>query len=315
MCVELRQATRCMPSLTVIGAMKCGTTNLMLFLSMHPNLRTSEGWGGWPRESRFFSQATDSREAVGLWRDYLALYPPYRRGQLTFDKSPNYVVNPVVPTVLRRIAPSMKLVATVRNPTKRAYSHFQHDCRNRRIVRERGRVRRESDPDAEARLLDYPCSAHDFHNMVTHDLREGLRDRCEWAYKEGRGDSGAIPRGFYACQLRRWLDAFPRNQLLVLVFETFVANRQATLEAVAEIESFVGLEHYDYDHNLKVAVVERLYAALPSRRSAYEPMLPETAGILDEVYCVPNQNLIELLPDLKSQRVPWPCLSQEQPSS
>ena len=54
------------------------------------------------------------------------------------------------------------------------------------------------------------------------------------------------PRGFYACQLRRWLALFPREQLKALVFEEFVASRADTLRAVADVETFLNVHHFDY---------------------------------------------------------------------
>lgn len=315
-CVELafrigsreRLSTRCMPSLAVIGAMKCGTTNLMLYLSLHPRLRTTENVLGWPVEMRFFSRATDADSAALSWRDYLSKYPERISKQLTFDKSPNYVVNPLVPLVLRRIAPSIKLVATVRDPTRRAYSHFQHDCRNGRVIKGADGVVRKR--RSSRHPLRYPCDALDFDNMIRHDVLQPSSP-CDWSYNDGRGDAGILPRGFYACQLERWLSLFPKRQLLVLIFERFVASRQATLRAVAQIESYLGLDSFDYETSFKVALVEKLYAAMPSRQAAYQPMLPETKQILDDVYCEPNRNLLRLFPDLaKPEPPPWSCLGR-----
>lgn len=300
-------STRCIPSLAVIGAMKSGTTNLMIYLSMHPRLRTSENAAGWPVESRFFSRAIDVEAALERWREYVSLYPDAATGQIMFDKSPNYVVNPLVPVVLRRLAPSIKLVATVRDPTRRAYSHFQHDCRNGRVSKADGVVRRSPAPAAPLR---YPCSPDDFESLVRHDvaLRRNV-SVCEWSYNAGRGDAGIVARGFYACQLERWLRLFPPSQLLVLVFERFVQSRQATLDAVHAVEVHLGLEAFDYDASLRVALVERLYAATPSRLGAYAPMRDHTRRFLDDLYCRPNQRLVALLPDLGRSPPPWPCLA------
>lgn len=315
-CVELafrigsreRLSTRCMPSLAVIGAMKCGTTNLMLYLSLHPRLRTTENALGWPVEMRFFSRATDADRAALSWRDYVSKFPERIEKQLTFDKSPNYVVNPLVPLVLRRIAPSIKLVATVRDPTRRAYSHFQHDCRNGRVVKGADGVVRKH--PAARHPLRYPCDPLDFDNMIRHDVLQSLSP-CDWSYNKGRGDAGILPRGFYACQLERWLSFFPKRQLLVLVFERFVASRQTTLEAVAQVESLLGLDSFDYEASFKVSLVEKLYAAMPSRQAAYQPMQPGTKQILDDLYCEPNRDLIRLFPNLaKPDPPPWPCLGR-----
>ncbi|KAJ8613388.1 hypothetical protein CTAYLR_002322 [Chrysophaeum taylorii] len=323
-CIELASrrllrgvSIHCVPSLAVIGAMKCGTTNLMLYLALHPRLRTSENALGWPVESRFFSRALDEIAAADRWREYVSRYPARRANELTFDKSPNYVVNPVVPRILRRLAPSIKLVMTVRDPTRRAYSHFQHDCRNARIARRGDGVVRAV---GAKRPLSYPCEARDFDDMVRAEVSRATRVfnastpdfECRWSSNRGRGDSSVVARGFYACQLARWLDLFPREQLLVLVFEKFVASRADTLAAVSRVERFVGVEPFDYDSSLRVKLVERVYAALPSRLGAYEPMDSRTKLLLDHIYCGPNAKLADLFPDLDA---PWLCATSKNSSA
>mmetsp|Transcript_1991 Transcript_1991/g.7684 ORF Transcript_1991/g.7684 Transcript_1991/m.7684 type:complete len:445 (-) Transcript_1991:149-1483(-) len=351
--------------------MKSGTTNLMLYLWLHPRLRTTSTRLGWPVESRFFSSAdptsgtsrqNGSSRVVAdrdlllerRWRDYLALYPPVRNDDdeprvLTFDKSPNYLLKPWLPALLHRFAPSLRLVVTLRNPTARAYSHFQHDCRNGKVVKEErtGLVRRAGTrvvvPAAGVRAastsmktLSAPCAAADFDALVRADVEAarlefgggGGGDRgdgdpeppgdgappstptasfaCRWSARRGEGDAGVVARGLYACQLERWLASFPREQLLALVFETFVASRRATLDAVAAIERFVGLAPFDYDAAWRVRVAELVYARLPSRASSYRPMLARTRATLDALYCDPNRHVAALL---RRDDLPWPCVA------
>ena len=132
--------------------------------------------------------------------------------------------------------------------------------------------------------LDYPCAPEAFESLVT--ARLAARDqteedwRCAWAKGDGDGDSNVLPRGFYDCQLRAWLRAFPRRQLLALVFEEFVASRDATLKAVQSVETFLGLPPYDYA-SARVRAVERLYAAV--RRPRGRCFLRRFAG---RCFCV-----------------------------
>ena len=295
---------RCLPSLAVIGAMKSGTTNIMLYLQNHPQLRTSEDLIGWPQESRYFSAAHDPEAAGRNWRFYLRKYPPATDGVLTFDKSPNYLLNPKIPSVLASLMPSLKLLVCLRNPTSRAYSHFQHECRNGRIVQSKENVYR-CKPNRKncGERLSFPCAPEAFDALVTAQLAGAPLDRCAWARGSGSGDSNVLPRGFYDCQLAPWFDRFPRSQLLALVFEDFVSSREATLEAVARVERFAGLQPFDYGRSARVAAVERLYALMPSRGGRYAPMPPATRGALDELYCAPNRALSATL----RRPLPWPC--------
>ncbi|CAH0379810.1 unnamed protein product [Pelagomonas calceolata] len=295
---------RCLPSLAVIGAMKSGTTNIMLYLQNHPQLRTSEDMIGWPQESRYFSAAHDPEAAGRNWRFYLRKYPPATDGVLTFDKSPNYLLNPKIPSVLASLMPSLKLLVCLRNPTSRAYSHLQHECRNGRVRQAEGAVFRSKSNDESSERLSFPCAPEAFDRLVRAQLaaKKDL-DKCAWARGSGSGDSNVLPRGFYDCQLAPWFDRFPRSQLLALVFEDFVSSREATLEAVARVERFAGLEPFDYGRSARVAAVERLYALMPSRGGRYAPMLAATRAALDELYCAPNRALSATL----RRRLPWPC--------
>jgi len=301
---------RCMPSLAVIGAMKSGTTNIMLYLQNHPNLRTSEDLVGWPQESRYFSAAHDPAAAGRNWRFYLRKYPASAEGVLTFDKSPNYLLNPKIPPVLASLMPSLKLLVCLRNPTSRAYSHLQHECRNGRVRQAKDVVyrstckpgRKACGPDSVS--LSFPCAPEAFQMLVAAQLAEKSDlERCAWARGGGSGDSNVLPRGFYDCQLGPWFRNFPRSQLLALVFEDFVSSRSATLAAVAQVERFAGLDGFDYAGSRRVAAVERLYALMPSRRGSYLPMLPATRETLDSLYCAPNRALAATL----GRPLPWPC--------
>ena len=332
---------RCVPTVAVIGAMKSGTTNIMLYLQMHPQLRTSENAVGWPVESRFFSSATDPEAAAESWRAYLALYPPARTLDeadrvLTFDKSPNYLPNAIVPAVLARLAPSLKLVVMLRDPTKRAYSHLQHECRNGRLRRDKhGALYRSTcvgerahDCGPKTSRVAFPAAPGDFQALVDAELAahpapssssssssssspssDAAEDwTCAWARgKDGRGDSNVIPRGFYDCQINRWLAFYPKRQLKALIFEEFLASTQATLDAVRAVEDFVGVPNFDYAASPKVAAVQKLYAAVPSRGGNYAPMLPKTKQALDALYCDPNMALAATL----GRPLPWPCAAQE----
>ena len=292
------------------GAMKSGTTNIMLYLQNHPQLRTSEDLIGWPQESRYFSAAHDPEAAGRNWRFYLRKYPPATDGVLTFDKSPNYLLNPKIPSVLASLMPSLKLLVCLRNPTSRAYSHLQHECRNGRVRQAEGAVFRSKSNDESSERLSFPCAPEAFDRLVKAQLAaKGDMNKCEWARGSGSGDSNVLPRGFYDCQLAPWFDRFPRSQLLALVFEDFVSSREATLEAVARVERFAGLEPFDYGRSARVAAVERLYALMPSRGGRYAPMLAATRDALDELYCSPNRALSATL----RRPLPWPCGGGERP--
>jgi sulfotransferase family protein len=156
--------------------------------------------------------------------------------------------------------PDAKLIALVRNPVDRAFSHYQHEVALGRealpfeeaLAAEEGRLRGE-----EERMLGDPAYFSDAWWNHTY-----------------------LARGRYAEQLERWLAVFPAGQLLVLPSEELLAEPQ---RAHARVLDFLGAA----PHRLEA------YPRVFERR--YEPMLPETRGRLADEFTEPNERLYELL--------------------
>ena len=109
-------SVKCLPSVVIIGFEKCSTTELMLWLSYHPNLLSS--WN----EIRF--KWSHYNMTTG-WRPYLKLLPSVPGGikgvgkYYTVDKSPGYVTSVEIAKKSSQIIPSALLIAMIRNPTAR----------------------------------------------------------------------------------------------------------------------------------------------------------------------------------------------------
>ena len=142
-----------LPTLVVIGAMKCGTTSLHSYLDAHPDVGMSQ-----PKELNFFfgPDVVDADDeatwTLGNWHRgtgwYAAHFDPARavRG----ESSPGYT-SPSHPESAARMAavvPTARLVYAVRDPVRRALSQYGHHRRQGTETR----------PPAEA-LLD-PASQY-----------------------------------------------------------------------------------------------------------------------------------------------------------
>ncbi|MGH7580027.1 MAG: sulfotransferase family protein [Gemmatimonadales bacterium] len=207
---HLTGSLRGLPSALIIGAQRSGTTSLFNYLAQHPEVLPPAH-----KEVHYF----DLHYARGL-RWYRARFPfGYRlRSALTIDASPYYLTHPLVPERAARLLPDVKLVAVLRNPIERAYSHYQHEVRDRReslsfpeaIEREAERLAGEED-----RMRQDPgYYSHNHHRYsYTH-------------------------RGRYLEQLRRWTQHYPRAQLLVLQSEWMFRDPAAASSAVYD---FLGL--------------------------------------------------------------------------
>lgn len=202
---------RGLPSALIIGAQRSGSTSLFNYLAQHPDVRTPLG-----KEIHYF----DLHYARGV-RWYRGRFPfahRLRPPALTLDASPYYLAHPLAAERAHRLLPEVKLVALLRNPVERAFSHYQHEVRDGR----------ESLSFAEA--LDREAAR-------LEGEEERLRaDPRYYSYNHHR--FSYTRRGLYLEQLRRWTEWYPRAQLLVLQSEWLFRE---PAEASAAVYDFLGM--------------------------------------------------------------------------
>jgi LPS sulfotransferase NodH len=249
---ELTGPLRGLPSLLILGAQRSGSTSLFNYLVQHPDVLPPLG-----KEIHYF----DLHYQRGLnW--YRGRFPYAHRlggGTLTLDASPYYLLHPLAPERAARLVPGAKLVALLRNPVERALSHYQHEVRGgreslpfeRAIEQEAERLSGE-----EERLRSDPSYYSFNHHRYSY-----------------------VRRGRYLEQLRRWVEHFPRSQLLVLQSERLFAD---PVGATATVHEFLGvrphrLEHYKpflhgaYDRAMPAGVRTRLVEYFePHNRELYD---------------------------------------------
>jgi len=244
-------ALRPLPDFLIIGAQKAGTTALYAYLRQHPQI-TGPSW----KEVSFFDRHYAHGEA---W--YRGNFPNTLRARgLVGEASPSYLFHPLAPGRVAAMVPDAKLVALVRNPVDRAFSHYQH----------------------EVALDREPLSFEDALEAEDERLRgEEERMRADPAYfSRAWWDYTYRARGRYAEQLERWLAVFPREQLLIVPNEDLDAEPAQTHALVLE---FLGALPHRLDS----------YPRVFDRQ--YEPMNAETRARLAAEFAGPNRRLYELL--------------------
>jgi hypothetical protein len=137
-----RVADRVPPDFVIVGAMKSGTSSLWRYLADHPRVAS-----GPTKELHFF----DSHYGRGLdW--YRRQFSP-APGKLTGEATPAYLRTPAAIDRLGRDLPDTKLIAILRHPVERAYSHFN-------MIRSWGTERREWDEVVRAEIADPATSVY-----------------------------------------------------------------------------------------------------------------------------------------------------------
>jgi hypothetical protein len=107
-----------LPNLIIIGAMKCATTSLHYYLSLHPEISMSK-----IKELNYF---IDFNWGRGIkWYQSHFTTDSLIRG----ETSPRYTCYPQIKDVSTRMyatIPEAKLIYIVRDPIKRIFSHYVH---------------------------------------------------------------------------------------------------------------------------------------------------------------------------------------------
>lgn len=203
-----------LPDFLIIGTQRGGTTSLYSYLSRHPRIAPAR-----VKEVHYFSVNYDK----GLeW--YEGRFPRTRglRRRITGEASPYYIFHPRSPGRVKDLLPDVKLIALLRDPVARAFSHYRHEVGlgeeplsfEEAVAREDQRIA----PDVERMAADpsYEGYAHRHHSYIA--------------------------RGRYVEQLRNWTKHFPLEQILVLRSEDLFAE---PARIYAETVRFLGLREHD----------------------------------------------------------------------
>ena len=183
-----------MPNFLIIGAMKSGTTALYYYLEQHPEIYMSP-----VKEPNFFSsqEQDNAADAVTNIGTYRQLFRGASGKKAIGEASHSYLYEPGAAAEIRHYVPEAKLIAILRNPIDRAYSHFLH------------MVRTGTEP------LD--------------DFVQALREEEVGIHKE-RTSQDYIGRGLYYDQLKTYFGIFPREQVKIYLYEDLSGAAISTVQ-------------------------------------------------------------------------------------
>ena len=179
-----------LPNFLLIGAPKSGTTSLYHYLRQHPQIFMSA-----VKEPRFFAHdgqppglvrpggPMGASAAVTELSAYQELFAPVRNEIAVGEASPSYLSNSRCATAIAARIPHARLIAILRNPADRAYSAYSHGIRE------------------------------GWETKTFEDSLEAEPDRLEQGWGRYRGG------GYYARQLKRYLEKFDWSQIRVVLYE------------------------------------------------------------------------------------------------
>lgn len=203
------------PNLFVVGAMKSGTTSLCSYVAQHPDIYMSP-----EKEPFYFVEGEDFVSAEKLFRRpdnklmranigsgefatreaYLRLFVKGSRHVYRAEGSPLYLADPHAAQRIKAMSPDAKIIAVLRNPTARAYSAYT--------------FQRSYDREP----------APTFNEALSEELNGSREDWWYgWRY---------VYTGRYCAQIKRYVETFGQNNVLVLRYEELRDQPECSLARV-----------------------------------------------------------------------------------
>jgi len=194
-----RVPARRVPDFFIVGQHKSGTTALYEMLRRHPQIYMPD-----VKEPRFF--ASDLRDllqpaggsAPETLEAYLSLFDAAEDGQRIGEASPSYLRSRTAASAIASAQPAARIIAILREPASFLRSLHLH-------------------------LLQEGVETH-------KDLRTAVLN--EEVVRAGRRVRRYTDHLDYVEQLRRYHAVFPQDQVLVIIYEDFRADNEATLRRV-----------------------------------------------------------------------------------
>ena len=185
------------PNFLIVGGMKAGTTVLYQYLKQHPQIYMSP-----VKETNFFVRDCESLA------EYSAFFQGVSNEKAIGEASPSYLDHPNVCQRIAHYLPEVKLIAILRNPADRAYSHF---------------------------LMKYRQQLHGMNE-------EEVLNYCTKIFEE---DRGMLKRGLYYTHLKNYFNLFKREQIKICLYEDLKSDPNPLLQ---ELFQFIEVDEYQINN-------------------------------------------------------------------
>lgn len=253
--------SRVVPDLVLAGVQRSGTTALFEALYRLPTVeRPRRGKG-----SHYFSYNYHRG-----WEWFQSQFPTRRWAEMVesrhgdrlfcFDACPYYLFHPFAVERMAQALPGIKIMVMLRDPVRRAESHFHHSVSNGH----------ETLPFPEALAAEQARLAGEDDRMQE-----------DWTYwSHSHEHHSYVSKGRYADQIERLFRHYPKDQVMIVQSEAFYREPNEVLASVTDWLGLppVGLDRSD-DRN----------------GHEYKQMDREMRDHLIAIYREPNERLYQLI--------------------
>lgn len=158
-----------------------------------------------PKETHFFSKHFD--RGLEFYKD--SFFKEWQGQEAVGEASPPYLFLPYVPERIAESIPGIKMIVILRDPVKRAFSHWWMNT-------------------------TFGIETLNFKESIKHSLQLSSDD----AAKASMCERFYLQVGYYAEQLQRYMRLFPREQFHVILSDDLKQDTEKTLR---EIHRFIGV--------------------------------------------------------------------------
>ena len=285
----------CLPQFYLLGFQKCGTSDFYMRILRHNDVTDASG----RKEPHFWKRTLSFGNYTDLYRrgateivrrsgglSKLISNIPVSKSQRPPDISPaprlvlgdfsasSIYIGKEKIYEMHRLTPNAKVIIMMRDPSERALSHYLMDVKYG-VIKGRG-------------------TAQEFHNFCQRLIQcvnvrgpskiDEIRTSC-------KGD-WILSNGMYHAYIKRWLDVFPRDNMLFIRFEEYAVQPslifQRQVVKFLDIEDISEADIYQMDNNW-----------VNNQASNKIQMFPKTKKMLDDFYRPHNRWLVDLLGDTK----------------
>jgi len=240
------------PDFFIVGAPRCGTRALYVYLKQHPKIFM-------PEEKEVLHFASDLLKPSDYYydkRNYTAIFSDAKPDQIIGEASVFYLLSTQAAENIHRLNPKARIIAMIRNPIE-----MVHSLHSRLVYNE-----------------DEPIK--DFKKALDaeNDRRQGQNLPENIRFKEKLFYSQVIN---YPVQLTRYFEVFGREQVKVIIYDDFRKNTEKEYNDVLDfldIKKKIKVDFKVINANKKIRypIIRRWQDNLPEwQKRTVRKMLPD----------------------------------------
>jgi hypothetical protein len=191
------------PNFFIAGASKAGTTSLYEYLKNIPGIYMSS-----IKEPSYFTTNSHPEnlflEVIRDKKKYLKLFSNVKDEIAIGEASALYLIDPGAPNLIHNTLPNARIILILRDPVKRAHSHYLHAIR------------------IGSEILSFSEAIKNAYDLQHQNIDSEK--------------TLLIDIGNYSKRIKTYLDVFGKEQVKIIIFEEFI---QSPEESIKEILKFL----------------------------------------------------------------------------